>query len=52
MRHSLLRDLTETSAGKPEAFRTSGGEAALVHPVQSEVLLPTSEELAVLSRIE
>jgi len=51
-RHGLLHDLRETSAGKPEAFRTSGGEAALAHPVQSEVLVPTSEELAVLSPFE
>jgi len=59
-----LEDVTETSAGKPEAFRTSGGEAARRSPLeprpastrlesnQSEALEPSAEELAVLSRFE
>ena len=51
-RHSLLQDLRETATGKPEAFRTSGGRAASPEPVQSEVLLPNPDELAVLSRFE
>ena len=52
-RRSLLEDLTETSAGKPEAFRTSGGKAAQLSPSnQSEVLEPSAAELAVLSRFE
>jgi 1-acyl-sn-glycerol-3-phosphate acyltransferase len=52
MRHSLLEDWRETSAGKPEAFRTSSGKAASVNSGQSEILLPTAEELAVLSAFE
>jgi 1-acyl-sn-glycerol-3-phosphate acyltransferase len=64
MRHSLLEDLRETLAGKPEAFRTSGGEAAhrsplepspaatLLQSTQSEALEPSTEELAVLSPFE
>ena len=59
-----MEDLTETSAGKPEAFRTSGGEAARRSPLeprpastrlesnQSEALEPSAEELAVLSPFE
>src|SRR6266853_6776266 len=62
-RLSLLEDLRETPAGKPEAFRTSGGEAARsplessrsstnFPPDQSEAVEPTPEELAVLSLFE
>jgi 1-acyl-sn-glycerol-3-phosphate acyltransferase len=59
-----LEDLRETLAGKPEAFRTSSGEAARRSPpepsrasavlqsTQSEALEPTAEELAVLSPFE
>jgi 1-acyl-sn-glycerol-3-phosphate acyltransferase len=59
-----LEDLTETSAGKPEAFRTSGGDAARRSPLepppastrlqsnQSEALEPSPAELAVLSSFE
>jgi len=48
-----LEDFRETPAGKPEAFRTSGGEAARLSPSnQSEVLEPLAEELAVLSPFE
>jgi 1-acyl-sn-glycerol-3-phosphate acyltransferase len=55
-----LEDLRQPSTGKPEAFRTSGGEAAsksLPEPLptrlsQFEVLEPTAEELAVLSPFE
>ena len=58
-----MEDLRETPAGKPEAFRTSGGEAAR-SPLessrsstnfpsdQSEAVEPTLEELAVLSQFE
>src|SRR5947207_8325802 len=54
-RHSLLQDLRETATGKPEAFRTSGGGAAAnsaTQAMQSEVLVPSTEELAVLSVFE
>ena len=63
-RHSLLEDLRETPPGKPEAFRTSGGEAARRSPPepsraatvlqsnQSGALEPSAEELAVLSPFE
>jgi 1-acyl-sn-glycerol-3-phosphate acyltransferase len=47
-----LQDLRETSDGKPEAFRTSGGEAASANSPQSDVLLPTPEELGALSSFE
>jgi len=47
-----LQDLKQTATGKPEAFRTSGGEAACPDHAQSGVLVPTPEELAVLSRFE
>jgi 1-acyl-sn-glycerol-3-phosphate acyltransferase len=57
MRRSLLEDLSQTSTGKPEAFRTSGGEAAansLPEPSRPhlEILEPSIEELAVLSPFE
>jgi len=60
MRHSLLQDLRETHAGKPEAFRTSGGEAAARSPseasltpaAKSPALEPSGEELLVLSSFE
>src|SRR5258708_12967240 len=63
MRPSLLEELKETGAGKPEAFRTSGGEAARTTPEshraptilpsnQSEALEPLAEELSVLSPFE
>ncbi len=64
MRRSLLEDLRETPAGKPEAIRTSGGEAAHRSPLepsraltvlqsnQSEALEPKTDELAVLSHFE
>ena len=59
-RRSLLEDLKETPAGKPQALRTSGGEAvpqslseaAPTMASQSEPLVPTPEELAVLSSFE
>jgi len=59
-----LEDLRETPAGKPEAFRTSGGEAArrpppepslaskVLQSTQSEAFEPSAEELAVLSPFE
>ena len=59
-----MRDLRETSAGKPDAFRTSGSEAAQ-HALpetlplsaslpsrQSNTLEPTDQELALLSPFE
>jgi 1-acyl-sn-glycerol-3-phosphate acyltransferase len=61
---SLLEDLRETPVGKPEAFRTSDGEAARQSPPEpsraskvlqstpSQALEPTAEELAVLFRFE
>jgi 1-acyl-sn-glycerol-3-phosphate acyltransferase len=63
MRRSLLEDLSETPVGKPEAFRTSGGEAAQSSPEPSRVyrvlqvnpsepLEPSTEELTVLSPFE
>jgi 1-acyl-sn-glycerol-3-phosphate acyltransferase len=60
MRRSLLEDLSQRSTGKPEAFRTSGGEAAskpLPETSQTQlsqfaVLEPTLEELSVLSPFE
>src|ERR1700730_4076647 len=64
MRRRLLEDLRETPAGKPEAFRTSGAEAAqglppelprasaVLQANQSEALEPSTEELAVLSPFE
>jgi hypothetical protein len=63
-RRSLLEDLGQPTTGKPEAFRTSGGEAARHSPIeppqastvlqanQFEVLEPSAEELAVLSPFE
>jgi len=55
-----LEDLSQRSTGKPEAFRTSGGEAAskpLPETSQTQlsqfvVLEPTLEELSVLSPFE
>jgi 1-acyl-sn-glycerol-3-phosphate acyltransferase len=49
-----LQDLRETATGKPEAFRTSGGRAAIsaTRAAPSEPLLPSAEELAVLSPFE
>jgi 1-acyl-sn-glycerol-3-phosphate acyltransferase len=55
-----LEDLTETPVGKPEAFRTSGGQAASkplsetsqTRLSQSEALKPSIEELTVLSPFE
>jgi 1-acyl-sn-glycerol-3-phosphate acyltransferase len=55
-----LEDLSQPSTGKPEAFRTSGGEAASkslpeaaqTRLSQSAILEPTLEELAVLSFFE
>ena len=55
-----MQDLREPSTGKPEAFPTSGGEAAsksLLEATQHrhsqfEVLEPSTEELAVLSQFE
>jgi 1-acyl-sn-glycerol-3-phosphate acyltransferase len=55
-----LEDLKETPAGKPEAFRTSGGEAVPqslsesppTATSQSGIILPSPEELAVLSYFE
>jgi len=64
MRRSLLQDLRETATGKPEAFRTSGGEAASrssrgasqLPPSsridQLQILDPSAEEIAVLSGFE
>jgi len=64
MRRSLLEDLSQPSTGKPEAFRTSGGQAAsrsepapsptssALPASRSQTLEPTSEELAVLSPFE
>jgi 1-acyl-sn-glycerol-3-phosphate acyltransferase len=64
MRRSLLEDLQETTAGKPQAFRTSGGEAAsqslpdrlpaadVLPGSHSQPFEPTPEELAVLSSFE
>lgn len=55
-----MEDLKETPAGKPQAFRTSSGEAVpqslpeapRAAASHSGVLLPTPEELAVLSSFE
>jgi 1-acyl-sn-glycerol-3-phosphate acyltransferase len=55
-----LEDLNHPSAGKPEAFRTSGGEAASARlpeasparPFQFAILEPKLDELAVLSPFE
>jgi 1-acyl-sn-glycerol-3-phosphate acyltransferase len=53
-----VQELKETPTGKPKAFRTSDGEAALrsapnaLRASQAEPLEPTSEELAVLSAFE
>ena len=55
-----MQDLKGTLSGKPEAFRTSGGEAASpplaeglqAPPSQSETLEPLTEEVAVLSSFE
>jgi 1-acyl-sn-glycerol-3-phosphate acyltransferase len=55
-----LEDLRETPPGKPEAFRTSGGEAVPQSLPEnpsstashSAPILPTPEELAVLSSFE
>jgi 1-acyl-sn-glycerol-3-phosphate acyltransferase len=47
-----LEHWRDTSAGQPEAFRTSSGKAASPNTGQSEILLPTAEELAVLSSFE
>jgi len=59
-----LEDLSQPSTGKPEAFRTSGGQAAsrsepapsptssALPASRSQTLEPTSEELAVLSPFE
>jgi len=60
LRRSLLEDLRETPAGKPNAFRTSGGEAdsnalsenPLSASSRSAAILPTPEEFAVLSSFE
>ena len=64
MRRSLLKDLSQQSTGKPEAFRTSRGEAAqrsslepsrsptVLQFNQSEALGPSAEELSVLSSFE
>src|SRR5258708_7300193 len=59
MRRSLLEDLRETPAGKPEAFGTSGGQAnsqrlpeASPTKTQFEILEPSAEELSVLSPFE
>jgi 1-acyl-sn-glycerol-3-phosphate acyltransferase len=58
LRRSLLNDFNQLSTGKPEAFRTSGGEAvseAAPEMSQSRLsrsLEPSPEELAVLSGFE
>src|SRR5262249_50868040 len=51
-RHSLLQPLRETTTGKREAFRPSGGQAVPAKSIRSQPLLPARDELAVLSRFE
>jgi 1-acyl-sn-glycerol-3-phosphate acyltransferase len=58
-RRSLLRDLKETLSGKPEAFRTSGGEAPQLSSSETprvstslKPIEPSANELAALSPFE
>lgn len=47
-----MQNLRETAPGEPEAFRTSGGQAALLDATDRESFSPAVEELAVLSSFE